>query len=121
MKPSPKKSLLFLTALSVLAPLAFSFPVDAASFANPLGNVTFRGIIINVIQFLLGLAALLSLLAIVVGGIRLTFGGFDNESEAARAKKIIFWAVAGLVVVILASFIVGLVATEFLGLNLNQN
>jgi len=71
--------------------LALALPVYAqyAQFENPLGSGTnVVTILVGIIKFFLGIAALIALLAIVIGGVRLTIGGFDNEQEAARANLI---------------------------------
>lgn len=95
--------LMALTLTLLVAPL-FSY---AANFENPLDpEITdVRIIIMNLISWLVGLSALIALLALVVGGMRLIIGGFDNEQEAAAAKKIITWAIIGIVVVGLAAAI----------------
>lgn len=91
-----------LTLALLIAPL-FS---DAANFKNPLDKITdLRIIIRNLIFWLVGLSAVIALLSLVVGGMRLIIGGFDNEQEAAAAKKIITWAIIGIVVVGLAAAI----------------
>lgn len=100
-----RRKLTVFTALT-LALLIAPFFSDAANFENPLGDVgTLKPIIKNLIHWLVGLSTLIALLSLVIGGMRLIIGGFDNEQEAAAAKKIITWAIIGLVVVGLAAAI----------------
>jgi hypothetical protein len=49
-----------------------------------------------IIQFLLGLAGLISILFIVIGGFRYTIGGLTEDKESG--KKTIMYAILGLVV-----------------------
>lgn len=68
----------------------------------------------QVINFLLGFVGLLAVLAIIIAGARLIVGT-GNEQQAEAAKKIIFWVVLGLVVVIFAWVIINLVFTQLAG------
>lgn len=87
----------------VLLPLA----VDAQTFdsSDPLGSKKIpasnlyakdiRNLLPKAINWLLALAAVLALLALVVGGLQYIIS-FGEEAKAARAKKIILYAIAGL-------------------------
>lgn len=67
-----------------------------AGFTNPLGsNVDIVKIILKVVKFLLSLAAVLALAAVVVGGLFYIIS-FGNEDKAKTAKKIITYAIIGL-------------------------
>lgn len=68
----------------------------------------------TVINFLLGLVGVVAVLAIIIAGVRL-IAGTGNEEQAATAKKIILWAIVGLVVIILAWVIIQVVLTQFVG------
>jgi len=104
-----KKTLPLFAVLLLLVP-AFAF---AANFANPLeGTVDIRVVIGRLIWWIIGLSVSIALLALVAGGTMLIIGGFDNEQQAARAKKIITWAIIGLTVVGTAT--VFLRATRFI-------
>ncbi|MBI4022532.1 MAG: hypothetical protein HY372_04170 [Candidatus Andersenbacteria bacterium] len=87
--------------VSLLGTLALpAEATDVTAFENPLGTgVGLRTIIQNIIAFLIGLAAFVSLAAIVYGGFRLILGAVSSDQEVARAKQIIYWAVIGLVVI----------------------
>lgn len=73
---------------------------SSGGLINPLGDsgTTIPSVLTNVVNWLLGLAGILALLALVWGGIRY-ITALGNESTAAEAKKIITWAVIGLLVV----------------------
>lgn len=57
----------------------------------------------------LGLCAIASVIFIIVGGLQMLFA-FGNEEKVGKAKKTIIWAVAGLVISILAVAIVQIVS-----------
>lgn len=73
---------------------------SSGGLINPLGDsgTTIPVVLTNVVNWLLGLAGILALLALVWGGIRY-ITALGNESTAAEAKKIITWAIIGLLVV----------------------
>ncbi len=99
-----KRLSVILTLGLLFLPLISQAQATPANFENPLDPVRdVRVLIQNLIIWLVGLSALIALLALVVGGMRLIVGGFDNEQEAAKAKRIITWAVIGLVVVAMAA------------------
>lgn len=97
--------------------VVFPLTVFAATdieFDDPLKGISPAKFITNVINFLLGLVGLLALLSLIVGGIHMV-ASFGKEDAIARGKKIILWAIAGLVVVSLAWTILNLVVNQFLG------
>lgn len=98
MKKIVSKTWKALTAAWLLAPaIVFAQVID-----NPIPKVTsISELIIRITQWLLGLVGILALLALVVGGIRI-IGAFGDEEKVRKGKTIIYWAVAGLVVVFLA-------------------
>lgn len=109
-RPANYRHKLFLLSALVI----FTLPLisHAANFQNPLGPIRdVRVIITRIIFWIIGLSTFIAILALVVGGIRLTIGGFGNEQEAAAAKKIITWAIIGLTVVGLAAIILAAVRT----------
>ncbi len=88
-----------------------------AVIQNPLGgaNLTVDVLIGRVITWLLGLAALLALLALVWGGMKIILG-FTDEENVKEGKKIIKWAIIGIVIVACAYGILATV-TGLLGIN----
>lgn len=88
--------------------------VLAAKFENPLGsNTTFSGLIIKMTQFLLGLVGFLAMASLVWGGTMYIIS-LGNDNLVQQAKKIILWAVIGLIVIIL-SFVIIMTVQRFLG------
>ncbi|MDP3997025.1 MAG: hypothetical protein Q8P73_00790 [bacterium] len=81
-------------------------PGSSSGFTNPLGSVTKIELFLqNIINWLLGLVGLLALLALIWGGIMYVVSlGDDNRVQ--HAKKIIFWAIVGLIVIALSYTII---------------
>lgn len=74
-------------------------------FKNPLGDdVDIADIILRAVKFLLSLAAVLALAAVVVGGLFYIIS-FGNEDRAKLGKKAITYAIIGLLL-IGASFLI---------------
>lgn len=101
---------LVLTFTFALAPLAF------AQFQTPgCGNTGLpcetraSDLIIRIINIALGIAGLVAVLFLVIGGFRyITSAG--NEETAEQAKKIITNAIIGIVVIILAFVIIRVIS-----------
>lgn len=99
----------FLQVVVVFIVLLGAFHVHAQGIGNPLGTTqTIGELIQRVTQGVLTIASALAVLAIVIGGVRF-FTAVGREDEVVKAKRIIMWAVAGLVVVLLAGVIVNAV------------
>lgn len=82
-------------------------------FKNPIGTDSVVVLLSQIISWLIYMSAVLALFALVYGGIRL-ITSLSNESQVQSAKRIILWAIAGLVV-ILVSFVVINTVKEVLG------
>lgn len=83
---------------------------DILGCAIKTGNIELWMIphfVIYAVETLLGVAGLISVLFIVVGGYQYAIGGLTEERD--KAKKTIMYAIAGLVVALLAWAIVNLV------------
>lgn len=86
------------------------FAQAQAKFTNPLGdNATVEGALTGLIWFMLSFIGLLALAGIIYGGIRI-ITGFGNQSSVEQGKKVIFYAIVGLILTALSALIVGLVA-----------
>jgi cell division protein FtsW (lipid II flippase) len=70
-----------------------------------------RGTITAILIWLCNFLALVAVAVIVIAGIRLIVSQ-GNEDQKETAKKTIFYAIAGLLVVLFARVIVGLVTQE---------
>lgn len=108
---------LFLVIVAVGAAAFFSVPSHAAtplSVENVggsigLGTADLKGVILNVIRWLLGIMALVSVSFIIYGGfLWLTAAG--NTERIEKAKRVILNAVIGLVIVLISWAIVFFVA-----------
>lgn len=83
--------------------------VHASGFTDPLDGTSVETMLIFLIKFILGFVGLLALAGIVYGGIRIIIS-VGNEQGIAQGKKIVFWSIAGLVIIALSALIVNLVA-----------
>jgi succinate dehydrogenase/fumarate reductase cytochrome b subunit len=119
MKTSLQRWSLAASALGVSALVGVS-SAFAQSFAGPDPNLpgtpsaggsdanTYRNIVISVITAVLNFLALVAVVVVIIAGIRLIVSQ-GNEEELGKAKKAIFYALIGLVIVLLARVIVGIV------------
>ena len=78
------------------------------------GETSFRAIILNIVNFFLGFLGLIAVIMIIYGGITyVTSAG--NEEKAGEAKKIIMYAIIGIIIVLisfaLVNTVIGGVAT----------
>jgi hypothetical protein len=90
-------------------------PPATGQITNPLGATSTLTLFIQkIIQFLLELVGLLALLAVVWGGVQYIIS-FGDDKKIGHAKQIIFWAVAGLIIVLLSYAIISTI-TGFLGI-----
>ncbi len=118
----------FSLAVSATAVTGFvSATAFAADFAGPepaipgtpgagQGNADgIRTIIEQIIVAVLNFLALIAVVVVIIAGIRLIVSQ-GNDEEKDKAKKAIFYALGGLVIVLFARVIVGLV-TSYLAQN----
>lgn len=73
-----------------------------------------KEMVVKVITAVLNFLALIAVIVIIIAGIRLIVSQGEEEQKE-KAKKTIFYALAGLVVVLLARVIVGLITTYLYG------
>lgn len=81
----------------------------AQTFTNPIGAQNVPQLLTSVIKWILGLVAFVALISLVWGGV-LYIISFGNEAGIKKAKTIIIWSIVGLIVILLAFFIVRTVA-----------
>lgn len=110
-----KKSFILLGLLAALMiPVAVSaqatpFSIESIGSQVGLGEADLKETVINIIQWVLGILALVAVVMIIIGGFQwLTSAG--NEERIEKAKKVISSAVIGLIIVLLAWAIVIFVA-----------
>src|SRR5580765_4206493 len=88
---------------------ATTLSIESIGSQVGLGDADLKTTVINILQLVLGLLALIAVIMIIIGGFTwLTAGG--NEEKVDKAKKIISAAVVGLIIVLLAWAIVIFVA-----------
>jgi hypothetical protein len=98
--------------LTVLAAAGTPYTIENIGGSLGLGTADLKATVINIIQWVLGILALVAVVMVIWGGITwMTAGG--NEERIDKAKKIISAAVIGLVIVLLAWAIVIFVARTF--------
>ena len=100
-------AVLAMPAVSYAQPTTFS--VESVGAQIGLGDADLKETVINILNWLLGIMALVAVVMIIIGGFTwLTAGG--NEEKVDKAKKIISAAVIGLIIVLLAWAVVIFVA-----------
>lgn len=98
-----------LLSLPLGAAAATPFTLEDIGSKLGLGTADLKSSVINILAWLLGIAALAAVVMIILGGLQwLTSAG--NEEKVAGAKKTISSAVIGLILIILAWAIVIFVA-----------
>lgn len=113
MKKLSKLALLLGSAATLALPVAThaqtTFSVESVGAQIGLGDADLKETVINILNWLLGIMALVAVVMIIIGGFTwLTAGG--NEEKVDKAKKIISAAVIGLIIVLLAWAVVIFVA-----------
>lgn len=78
----------------------------------PIAEAGFLGVFKVVISGVLGLSFLASVIAVVYAGARMILSG-GNEEQVTKAKTILKWAVAGMVVIILSYTIISSINAIF--------
>lgn len=94
-------------------------PAFAQDFLGPVPDIgrsdgDVRTVIEQVIRDVLTFLALIAVVVIVIAGIRLVVSGGD-EGQKDGAKKMIIYAVVGLLIIILARVLVDFVITTITG------
>jgi len=110
------KKLALITASTALLVLPFAVSAQVTSYTIEniggsvgLGSADLKSTVVNIIQWVLGILALVAVVMIIIGGFQwMTAAG--NEERIEKAKKVISAAVIGLIIVLLAWAIVIFVA-----------
>jgi hypothetical protein len=77
-------------------------PVEAVSTATG-GETTIRGLVLTIVNYFLGFLGLLAVIMVIYGGVTYVASA-GNDEAVGKAKKIIMYAVIGLIIV-LVSFV----------------
>ena len=87
-------------------PEAFAQPQFINDGDNiPGGETDFRTLVLNIISYFLGFLGLLATIMIIYGGITYVSSA-GNDEAVGKAKKIILYAVIGIIVILLSFVIV---------------
>jgi uncharacterized protein involved in response to NO len=105
-------------ALNAMA-AAYAFtPTSTLAFGGPIPplpgtptGVDVRATVTQLLLWVLDFLALAAVVVIVIAGIRLIVSQ-GNEEQKETAKKAIFYALAGLLIILFARVIVGLITQE---------
>jgi len=105
-------SALIFVAAPALAITGFEPGDIDSTFDNPLGAGTndISDVIIRIIRWFIGMSVILALGALVWGGIYY-ITSIGIEQRVSSAKRIILWAIAGLVIILLSLVLVETVAS----------
>lgn len=96
-------------AAPLMASAVTAFTVEDVGASLGLGTADLKNTVINILNWVLGILALVAVIMIIMGGFQwLTAAG--NEEKIEKAKKVISAAVIGLIIVLLAWAIVIFVA-----------
>ena len=102
-------------ALAMAAPLASKAVISFQDLSGTLGlgSENPENVVIDIVNWVLGLLALIAVILVLIGGFMwMTAGG--NEDKIGRAKKLLVAAVTGLVI-ILAAWGISIYAIDILG------
>ena len=126
MKTALRRWSLAASAASVTALVKLSSASAQNSFAGPDPQIagtpgasntdpeSFRQIVFDVISAILNFLALIAVVVVIIAGIRLIVSQGDDDAKE-KAKKTIFYALAGLAIVLFARVIVGLITSYLQG------
>ncbi len=84
------------------------FDKNVGSLNNPINIDSFPELVVFVLKGFFFLIGLMALLVIVIGGVRLVFSQ-GNQESITKGKQTIIWAIAGLVVALMAYSLVAVV------------
>lgn len=87
---------------------------DIEGLPEATDDESIRTTIVNIITAVLNFLALIAVIVIIIAGIRLIVSQGEEEQKE-KAKKTILYAIIGLVIVLFARVIVGLVTVVFAG------
>lgn len=100
-----RNTFIFLAVLFLFAPVMVGAsdwePGPSGQIDNPLGTSSFSGLFAGIVNWVAGIVGILAVLMILIGGIQYMISAGDQE-KIDSAKKTIYWALIGLVVVLIA-------------------
>lgn len=106
---------LYLQYLTVSQAFAqFGGPIPDLPGTATGGSGQTRASVIKVINFVLTFLALVAVVFVIIGGVRILAAG-GNEENVTKGRKTIIFAVVGLIIVFFARVIVGFFTSELAG------
>ncbi|MEX1997679.1 MAG: pilin [Candidatus Andersenbacteria bacterium] len=110
----------FVTAVATLSlavfPVSAQLPATVTVPGSNLSTGTLLEAIQNVVNVLLTLVGIVAVVMIIYGGVRYIIS-LGDEAEAAKAKRVILYALIGLIVIGLSAVIVNFVLSAIMGGN----
>lgn len=104
----------YLTVSEALAAAGFGADIPAIPGTATGGANQTRNSIVTVINFILTFLALVAVIFVIIGGVRILAAG-GNEEQVTKGRKTIIFAIIGLVIVFFARVIVGFFTAELAG------
>ena len=101
-------AILFLSAPKTFARGVLFGPVRDIGGVDATDTDSIRTGILEILDIILSYMALIAVIVVVIAGIQLVVSGGEEQAKD-KAKKSIFYAIIGLVVILLAQAIVGFV------------
>lgn len=89
-------------------PMALATGPIEGVVTNPLPDQTLGELIVRIMRFLLVMVGALSVLFIIIGGVRMVTSG-GNEKAVTAGKQTVQWAIIGLITALMSFSIIALV------------
>lgn len=114
-----KQALLVFALMAGALSLLSVLPVAGAAILNPTdnpeavasatgGESTLRGLILTIINYFLGFLGLIAVIMVIYGGVTYVISA-GNDEAIGKAKKIIMYALIGIVIILLSFVLVRMV------------
>ena len=96
---------ILLSIVMIITFFSMSINIQAAQVDNPISTSNFNDLVEGILDWVLGIAGSVALLMIIAGGIMYATAA-GNEEKLKAAKKVISYAILGVVIVILSYSII---------------
>src|SRR3989338_9512924 len=114
-----KQALLVFALMAGALSLMSVLPVAGAAILNPTdnpeavsgatgGETTLRGLILTIVNYFLGFLGLLAVIMVIYGGVTYVSSA-GNDEAVGKAKKIILYAIVGIIIILLSFVVVNAV------------
>lgn len=109
-------TMLCLTFFLLLAPILVQ--AETVEIKNPLIAKNITGLIGDITNIIKNLSLSVGAVMIIIGGLTIMTAG-GSEEKVTRGKKIIFWTIVGVAIIVSINFITGLIF-ELLGYDIGR-